>query len=81
MNDCLTQRILDLIYRDSEVRRSHKDSISDWILDTQSRSGHLSSAALLEYLRVRQPDVLERHRMNVAIGEDVARALGGSTRN
>lgn len=81
MNDCLTQRILELIYRDSKVRRSYKDSISDWILDTQSRAGHLSSAALLEYLGAHQPDVLERLKMNVSVGEDVARALGGPTRN
>jgi hypothetical protein len=81
MNQVLAQRILDLIYRDSEVRRMHKDALSDWILDTHSRSGTLSSIDLLTYLSIHQPDLLERLKINLAIGEEVSRALEGKTLN
>jgi hypothetical protein len=79
MNHGLAQRILDLIYRDSEVRRTHKDTLSDWILDTHSRSGTLNSTDLLTYLSIHQPDLLEHLKINVSIGDEVSRALEGST--
>ena len=44
MNDVLAQRILEFIFRDSAVRRMHKDTLSDWILDTPPTSGTATSA-------------------------------------
>jgi hypothetical protein len=78
VNQPLAQRILDIIYKDSAVRRGHKDSLSDWILDTQSRSAPLSESTLLQYLAAYQPDVLERLKINIHIADDVARALNRS---
>ncbi len=81
MNEPLAQRILDLIYQDPEVRRSYKDSLTDWILDTQSRSAPLDAAALLEFLATHQPDLLNRLKINVRIKEDLARALESIEQN
>ena len=35
MNDLLSQDILDIIFQDPQVRRLHKETLADWILDTQ----------------------------------------------
>jgi hypothetical protein len=75
MNEPLAQRILDLIYRDSEMRRMHKDSLTDWILDTQSRTAPLDTTGLLAYLAVYHPDLLDRLKINVRIQDELARAL------
>ena len=75
MNQPLAQRILDLIYHDPEMRRMHKDSLTDWILDTQSRNAPLDTTALLAYLAVHQPDLLDRLKINVRIQDELARAL------
>ncbi len=80
MNQFLAQHILDILYKDPDVRRAHKDRIADWILDTQPRSVPLSTSALLTYLAEHQSNVLERLKINIHIGDDVARALR-STRN
>jgi len=76
MNQFLAQRVLDIIYMDPHVRRAHKDSIADWILDTQPRSAPLSTSALLIYLAEHQADVLGRLMNNIRIGDDLARAFG-----
>ena len=75
MDEPLAQRILEIIYRDPDVNRPHKESLTDWILDTQPRSLPLDGAALIRYLAGHQPDILERIRINVKIKEDLERAL------
>jgi hypothetical protein len=75
VSEPLAQQILDLIYRDPDVRRMHKDSLADWILDTQSRTAPLDTTALLRYLAAHQRDLLERLKMNLRIQDEVARAL------
>ncbi len=81
MDEPLAQRILDLIFQDPDVRRLYKESISDWILDTQPRSAPLNADALLEYLAVHQPEVLNRLKINVRIKDELARALESIERN
>ena len=76
MSDHLAQRILELIYRDPEVRRMHKDALTDWILDTQSRTAPLDARSLLEYLADHQPDLLDRLKINVRIHDDLVHELG-----
>ncbi len=75
MNEPLAQRILDLIYHDPEVRRTYKDSVTNWILDTQPQTAPLDTAALLEYLSVHQPDLLHRLKINVRVKDELAHAL------
>lgn len=75
MNNPLAQQILELIYHDSGVRRMHKDSLTDWILDTQSQTSPLDTAALLTYLATHQPDLLDRLKINVRIHDELAQAL------
>lgn len=75
MNEPLAQRILDLIYQDSAVQRRHKDSLSDWILDTQSQTAPLDTTSLLKYLAAHQPDLLDRLKINVRIQDDLTHAL------
>ena len=59
----------------THVRRAHKDSIADWILDTQPRSAPLSTSALLTYLAEHQGDVLERLMNNTRIADDLKATL------
>jgi hypothetical protein len=81
VNEPLAQRILDLIYKDSGVHRTYKDTLADWILDTQSRNAPLDTATLVKYLAGHQPDVLERLKINVHIQDDLTRALDSVDRN
>lgn len=81
MDQPLAQRILDIIYQDREVRRRHKESLTDWILDTQPRTAPLDTSALLQYLAVHQPELLNRLKINVRIKEDLARALESIEQN
>jgi len=75
VDEPLAQRILEIIYRDPEVNRPHKESLTDWILDTQPRTVPLDGAALIRYLAAHQSDILERIRINVQIKDDLERAL------
>lgn len=81
MDEPLAQRILDLIYQDPDVRRLYKESLTDWILDTQSRTAPLDTRTLVEYLAVHQPDLLNRLKINVRIKDELARALESVERN
>lgn len=81
MDQPLAQHILDIIYQDREVRRRHKESLTDWILDTQPRTAPLDTSALLQYLAVHQPELLNRLKINVRIKEDLARALESIEQN
>lgn len=80
-DELLAQRILELIYQDPQVRRPHKESITDWILDTQPRTGPLNTAALLQFLAEHQPDLLNRLKINLRIKDDLARALESIKQN
>ncbi|HSB73762.1 MAG TPA: hypothetical protein VLH58_04360 [Candidatus Methylomirabilis sp.] len=75
MNEPLAQRILDIIYHDPDLQRRHKDSLTDWILDTQSRTAPLDTTSLLRYLAVHQPDLLDRLKINIRIQDDLAHAM------
>jgi hypothetical protein len=75
MKEPLAQEILDIIYRDSEVRRSYKDGLADWILDNQARNAPLTAATLIEYLAAHQPELLDRLKINVRIQADLSQAL------
>ena len=81
MDEPLAQRILDIIYHDPEVRRLYKESLTDWILDTQPRTAPLDAEALVQYLTAHQPDLLNRLKINVRVKEDLARALESIKRN
>ncbi len=81
MDDPLAQRILDIIYQDPDCRRVYKESLTDWILDTQPRTAPLDAEALVEYLAAHQPDLLNRLKINVRIKGDLARALEAIERN
>ncbi len=81
MDEPLAQRILDIIFQDPQVRRLHKESLADWILDTQPRTAPLDAAALLQYLAARQPDLLNRLKINMRVKEDLARALESTEQN
>jgi hypothetical protein len=81
VDDPLAQRILDIIFQDPQVRRLHKESLADWILDTQPRTSPLDAAALLQYLAAHQPDLLNRLKINMRLKEDLARALESTEQN
>ena len=75
VDDPLAERLLDIIYHDPDLRRSYKESLTDWILDTQPRTAPLDAAALVQYLAAHQPELLKRLKINVRIKEELARAL------
>ena len=77
MTEPLAQQILDLIYHATKVRQADKDSLTDWILDTQSRTAPLSTRALLDYLAVHQAGVLNRLKIDVLIKDKIAQVLRG----
>jgi hypothetical protein len=81
MDEPLAQRILDIIFHDPELRRLHKESLADWILDTQPRTAPLDATALLQYLEAHQPDLLNRLKINVRLKEDLARVLESIEQN
>jgi hypothetical protein len=81
VDEPLAQRILDLIFQDPDVRRMHKETLADWILDTQPRTAPLDAAALLDYLAAHQPDLLNRLKINVRLKEELARVLDSSEKN
>ncbi len=81
MDEPLAQRILDIIYQDPDRRRVYKESLTDWILDTQPRTAPLETTALLRYLAAHQPELLSRLRINVRLQEDLVRALESLRRN
>jgi hypothetical protein len=81
VDEPLAQRILDIIFQDPHVRRLYKESLADWILDTQPRTAPLDAAALVQYLATHQPDLLNRLKINMRLREDLARALGSSEQN
>jgi hypothetical protein len=81
MDEPLAQRILDIIFHDPDLRRLHKESLADWILDTQPRTAPLDAGALLQYLAAHQPDLLNRLKINLRLKEDLARVLESIEQN
>jgi hypothetical protein len=81
VDEHLSKRMLELIYQDPEIRRLYKESLTDWILDTQPRTAPLDAAALLEYLAAHQPDLLDRLKINVRLKDDLARVLESIEKN
>jgi hypothetical protein len=77
----LAQRMLNIIYQDPDCRRVYKESLTDWILDTQPRTAPLDAEALVQYLVAHQPELLKRLKINVRIKEELARALESLDRN
>jgi hypothetical protein len=75
VTDTLAQQMLDLIHRNSAMRRTEKDALSDWILDTQSRTELLNTRVLLDHLATHQADVLSRLQNNVSIPDEIAQVL------
>ncbi len=81
VDEPLAQRILDIIYQDPEVRRLYKESLTDWILDTQPHSAPLDAKALIRFIAAHQADLLNRLRINVRVKEELARALENIEQN
>jgi hypothetical protein len=75
MDELLAQEILDILYRDPSTRRSYKDSLADWILDTQPRESPLDGIALIQYLAAHQPEILSRLKIDSQVKDDIERVL------
>jgi len=75
MDEPLAQEILDILYHDPDTRRSYKDALTDWILDTQPHGSPLDGIAFIQYLAKHQPDILSRLKINTLVKEDIARVL------
>ncbi len=75
MPDPLMQLILDTIYRDMRTAQSHRDALTDWLLDTQSRTATLEIGVLLPYLATQQADLLKQLKNNWRLRGELAGAL------
>ena len=78
MTERVTQQVLELLYHDAKVRRTEKEALTDWILDTQSRTAPLPASALLAYLANHQSEVLHRLQHNIRLTTELAQALRGA---
>ena len=75
MDEPLAREILDILYRDTATRRSYKDALADWILDTQPHESPFDGIAFIEYLAAHQPDILSRLKINTQVKEEIERVL------
>ena len=75
MRKSLAQDILDILYADPGTRRSHKDALSDWILDSQPHGSPLDGIAMIQYLAEHHPDIFARLKINTHVKEEIARVL------
>ncbi len=75
MRQSLAQDILDILYSDPGTRRSHKDALSDWILDHHLHGSPLDGIAIIQYLAEHHPDILARLKINTHVREEIARVL------
>ena len=75
MSQPLVQQLLDLIYKDLGVRRTEREALTDWILDTMPRTPPLDTTSLLDYLAAQQPELLSRLMANPRVNEQLAHAL------
>lgn len=75
MDKSLGQEILDILYAERGTRRSYKDALTDWILDTQPHGSPLDGVAIIQYLAEHQPDILARLKINTHVKEEIARVL------
>ncbi len=67
----LTAQLLEILYRNPDLRQSWKDALSDWILDRHIAGVRLNSLALLEYLRTAQPQVFWLLTRNPRVRDEV----------
>lgn len=78
MNDTtksLTAQLLEILYRDPDLRLSWKDTLSDWILDGYASGLALSDLALLDYLRTAQPQIFWRLTDNPRVRDELLSLL------
>ena len=75
MPDPVVQLILDTIYGGMKTPQSHRDALTDWLLDTQSRTAPLEIGVLLPYLATQQPALFERLKNNWRVRGELASAL------
>lgn len=75
MHKSLAQEILDILYCDPGTRRSYKEALTDWILDSQPHASTLDGIAIIQYLAEHQPDILARLKINTHVKEEIARVL------
>jgi len=73
--DPVVQLILDTIYRDMQTPQSHRDALTDWLLDTQSHTAPLEIGVLLPHLASHHPDLLKRLKSDWRVRDELAIAL------
>ena len=73
--DPRVQLILDTIFRHMKTSQAVRDALTDWLLDTQPRTGSLEIGVLLSYMATQQPDLLKQLKANWRVKETLASAL------
>ncbi len=67
--------------RHPDSRRPWKESLTDWILDTQPRTAPLDAQAMVQYHAAHQPELMNRLKINLRIKEELAQALESLARS
>jgi hypothetical protein len=73
--DPVVQLILDTIYRDMQTPQSHRDALTDWLLDTKPHTAPLEIGILLPHLVSHHPDLLKRLKNNWRVRDELVSAL------
>lgn len=69
MRDLRVQLLLDTIFQHMKTSQSERDTLTDWLLDTQPRTASLEFGSLLQYIATHQPDLLKQLKANWRVKE------------
>jgi hypothetical protein len=69
MRDPRVQLLLDTIFQHMKTSQSERDTLTDWLLDTQPRTASLEFGSLLQYIATQQPDLLKQLKANWRVKE------------
>jgi hypothetical protein len=72
MPDPQVQLILDTIFQHMKTSQSERDTLTDWLLDTQPRTASLELGVLLQHIATQQPDLLRQLKANWRVMETLS---------
>ena len=64
--------ILDTIFQHMKTAQTDRDTLTDWLLDSQPHTASLEFGVLLDYIATQQPDLLKQLKGNWRVKETLA---------
>ena len=81
MPDPQVQLILDTIFQHMKTSQSERDTLTDWLLDTQPRTASLELGVLLQHIATQQPDLLKQLKANWRVMETLGSLRASASGN